>query len=1450
MRITLTGTHRASGRSGDVVVHVDPAASLGELVEEIAHALGLPADVVTRPCVDGRPVDVTAAVAGGEVLDGSHVEFGDGPGGPPLVRDLPAVHVLSGPGAGTVHVLAPGVAFVGSSRDATVVLDDDRVPELAVVLRVDAGGRFELGPLPGVEVELDGETVTAPRPVPEGGVVRIGETLVTVAVPSPLAAVSVTEGGGTLDLTRPPRLLPVPPATTYRLPPLPEAPPRRPVPIIAAIAPLVMAVVMVTIFGNVAFLAFGLMSPLVLVGNFLYDRRNGRTTHRARLADHAAKVAVVEADAAEAVRQAQHQRRASAPDSATVLDLAVRRRARLWERRPSDPDHLAVRLGTIDAPSGVIVEDPAEPEHRRRAERVARHVPAVVSLREAGVTGIAGHRADVRELAVSCVGQLAALHSPRDLEIVVLTDADAEGTWSFVRWLPHCRPVDDGRPAVLVGTDAETSARRVAELGRRLDERRSAVERDRDAVPGPAIVVVLDGARRLRALPGLVRLLKEGPRLGVHALCLDTERRLLPEECTTVVTAGRRRHVVSAQGAPVVEDVLADQLPEGWSDLLGRALAPLVDVEDDEGSSLPSSSRLLHVLDLEPPTPEAVLARWVPSGSTEAVVGETIDGPFSVDLRRDGPHALVAGTTGSGKSELLQTLVASLAVVNAPDTMTFVLVDYKGGAAFRDVEALPHTVGMVTDLDAHLVGRALASLGAELRRREHALAFAGCKDLEDHAELRRRDPTSAPPLPRLVIVIDEFASLVRELPDFVPGLVDVARRGRSLGIHLVLATQRPAGVISTEIRANTNLRIALRVTDPAESIDVIDAPDAARIAKSTPGRAHVRLGAGALLPFQAGRVGGRRPGASAGAGVPSTWSTRLTWATLGRPLPVPPAARDSEDDPRTDLQELVTAVRGAAELRGTPAPHRPWLDPVPEQVLLGDLEQPPVTRAGGLPPAPFALLDVPEQQARRVVALDLETATHLSIVGSARSGRSQALRTLAGSLADRIGADDLHLYGIDCGGGALLPLAQLPHTGAVVLRTETERLQRLLARLTALVASRQEQLAAGGWADVGEQRSAVAASDRLPHVVVLLDRWEGFVTSIGELDHGAAVDQVHALLRDGAGVGVHLVLTGDRTLVGSRMASLVDDVLVLRLADRSDYALAGLDPRSLPEEVPDGRCFTVPSGAEAQVALLTADPSGRAQSAALADVARRALERDSALPRERRPFRLDRLGGPLTFAEAWERRPSACPGGFALVGVGGDELVAVGPDLDQGAGTFLVAGPSRSGRSTLLGTMTRSLLAQGREVVVVTPRPSPLRDLDGRERVLRVVVGEPGEDDLARWFDDDAAPPRVLVVDDAELVRAPAVSAWLARHARTCSDRGHALLAGGTTSDLGTGFGGWLVELRRGRAGALLSPQLATEGDLIGARLPRSAVGDRVRPGTALVHLGDGELLQVQVPHG
>jgi S-DNA-T family DNA segregation ATPase FtsK/SpoIIIE len=290
---------------------------------------------------------------------------------------------------------------------------------------------------------------------------------------------------------------------------------------------------------------------------------------------------------------------------------------------------------------------------------------------------------------------------------------------------------------------------------------------------------VYDGARRLRTLPGVVALLKQGPAVKIFSLCLDTDERLLPEEASAVVLQTARGLTLRQQRVTVVDDISPDLVDAPWLNRVARALAPIRDISGGESDSvLPSACRLTEVMSLEPLDAEVIKARWaIQPRSTEAVVGISLDGPFAIDLRRDGPHGLVAGTTGAGKSELLQSIVASLAVANRPDGMTFVLVDYKGGAAFKDCVDLPHTVGMVTDLDTHLVERALVSLGAELTRREHLLADAGAKDIEDYVDLAPRRG-GLPDMPRLLIVIDEFASLDRDLPDVVCGLVNSAQRVR------------------------------------------------------------------------------------------------------------------------------------------------------------------------------------------------------------------------------------------------------------------------------------------------------------------------------------------------------------------------------------------------------------------------------------------------------------------------------------------------------------------------------------------------------------------------------------------------------------------------------------------------------------------------------------------------
>jgi len=360
----------------------------------------------------------------------------------------------------------------------------------------------------------------------------------------------------------------------------------------------------------------------------------------------------------------------------------------------------------------------------------------------------------------------------------------------------------------------------------------------------------------------------------------------------------------------------------------------------------------------------------------------------------------------------------------------------------------------------------------------------------------------------------------------------------------------------------------------------------------------------------------------------------------------------------------------------------------------------------------------------------------------------------------------------------------------------------------------------------------------------------GYLTSFGNIEAGAMVEQVQFLLREGASVGIHVVASGDRQLLSGRISTLVDSKLVLKLTERSDYSLANLNPRKLPDDIPPGRAFRSESAVEVQIALLAADPSGAAQAAALREIAKRATMRDAELAASRRPFRLDVLPTNLTVADAVERTgPEQSQLGWALVGVGGDEARGVGVNLFDGTPTFLIAGPPKSGRSTVLRAMVSTLIAGGASVVILAPRPSPLRSLEGTPGVAAVLIGmDVTEDELAPLLDGVAH--RVLVVDDGELLRDATAKDWLRELVRGARDRGIGILLAGDIGDVASGFSGWQVEVRKNRSGMLLSPPNITDGDLVGARLPRSSISAGVQPGRGLANLGDGELTLLQLPVG
>ncbi|TFD85884.1 cell division protein FtsK [Cryobacterium lactosi] len=1370
---------------------------------------------------------------------------------------LAEVHFVAGPDSGRIQPLAVGETLWGVDENDRTVSGGAVAPGgglVSVLLDIDGDVWVRSvatdGPTPLLEqAEVPGDRVAWPV----GGQLRVGLSVLTVhPLTSGDAELIPAPEHGWLDYNRPPRLLPPVAVNTFRLPPPPKVPERNSLPWITACIPAILGVTMAVMMKQPFYLLFALMSPLMMLGTYFTARSNGKKSHRRLMAEHRTTMASITAEISRAVLAEQRSRRATTPDAAALLLAATAPTRRLWERRSTDPDHLLVRVGTTDLASEVVLEDLAELEHRRLSTEISHSVPVTLSLTEAGVVGVAGGGDWARHLGSWMIGQIAVLQSPRDLQLYVLGSPDDARQWHWARWLPHLRPALGQDTLTLTGFDSESVGRRVAELGQLVAERVASAAGSRSTRFTPDILVVLDGARRLRALPGIVSLLRDGPAVGVYVLCLDAEESRLPEECTAVVLerpAGTL--LVTRQNADPIDGVSLDTIVEGWYERMARSLAAVRDVSfSDSDSLLPASANLLSVLGLESPTGTAVAARWsARARSTEAVIGLSLDGPFSIDLVRDGPHGLVAGTTGSGKSEFLQTLVASLAVANRPDAMTFVLIDYKGGAAFSECAHLPHTVGMVTDLDTHLVSRALNSLRAELIRREGLLGDAGAKDLE--AYYRLHAAAGGENLPRLAIVIDEFAAMAKELPDFVSGLIDVAQRGRSLGVHLVMATQRPSGVISPEIRANTNLRVALRMTDAGESSDVIDVPDAARIQKVTPGRAFARLGHASVIPFQTARVGGQvKVGGDTTRRAPSV--TRLPPERFSRAAPRPQIVSSREGDV-TELSVLVSAIRAATESLGIPEQHSPWLPALPALVRLDTLGVEPTAPAGRDPAGDgrvrWALEDLPARQTQQDAVLDLADFGHLYIVGAPGSGRSQALRTIAASSAATLPPTDLHLYAIDCGNGALSSLSEVPHCGAVVQRNQTERATRLVHRLEADLLRRHEVLAAGNHANIAEQRGAADVSSRLPHVLVFIDRWENFVTTLGEADSGALLDIVYSLLREGASAGIHLVIAGDRSLLTSRMSTLSDDKLLLRLTDRVDYSLAGLNHRIIPTDIAPGRGFRGDNGRELQIALLGDDPSGQAQSEAVRALGRELTQRHAATPAAARPFRVDDLPSTLRLADALALADGESTGPmWALLGVGGNQLLAHGMDLEHDAPTFVVAGPARSGRSTLLAVMADSLLRSGTQLVLACPRSSPLRDYADLPGVRAVLThSELTEADLAPHLDPDGTPV-VLIVDDGEMLTDVPAKLWLRGYLRVARENRRGLILGGNSAELCAGFSGWQVDVKKNRRGALLSPQNTIDGDLLGARVARSLVSTTITPGRALVHFGSGELLTLQVP--
>jgi S-DNA-T family DNA segregation ATPase FtsK/SpoIIIE len=722
---------------------------------------------------------------------------------------------------------------------------------------------------------------------------------------------------------------------------------------------------------------------------------------------------------------------------------------------------------------------------------------------------------------------------------------------------------------------------------------------------------------------------------------------------------------------------------------------------------------------------------------------------FSLDLVADGPHALIGGTSGAGKSELLQSMVASLITEHPPTRLNFLFVDYKGGAsstAFRDV---PHTVGYVTNLDAELALRALTSLRAELNRRMRILE-GRAKDLE---EMLERHPDDAPP--SLVIVVDEFATLVKEIPDFVAGMVDIAQRGRSLGIHLILATQRPAGSVNDNILANTNLRLSLRMLDAADSSAVIRSPEAADIPVPLRGRGYARLGPRELVAFQSAYAGAPVV-AGGGEGVvvvaPFTIEpTDVAPVVLGGAS----APTDGVDGGRTHLDVVVDAVVDAARRLGYPAPRAPWREVLSDHLTLDELRADP--RGADALAAPGRLvrvgvIDDPEQQDQYPAVVDLEEGGGLVVYGSGGAGKTTLLRTIAASAALDGPPEDVVVFALDFASRSLRSIEVLPHVAAVGTGDDLEAVTRIIALLGGELDRRRSLLAE---AQAETLTAFTAAGGHLPRILLLVDGYPNLAAAFTGGGYTNPLDQwlelFHRVVLDGRQVGIHAVLTADRRGgVPALLQSAVANRIVLRQSDETgygDHGIARTRARSL--DLAPGRGLWQ-ADRVVQLACVSSSGEGPAQAAALAALGaglRSAAGggdagpaiRTAPLPEvvESAPALGEAAAGPLT----------------AALGLADLTLAPVAVDLAHSH--LLVAGLPRSGRTTAARVVGEGLAAGGAEVWAVGGAGSPVAGLAGAARAVvgRADALRPVLDELLTLLESFTAPTRVarvLVVDDLD----------------------------------------------------------------------------------------------------
>lgn len=876
------------------------------------------------------------------------------------------------------------------------------------------------------------------------------------------------------------------------------------------------------------------------------------------------------------------------PDPKECMNVLFGLKRTLWERMPADRDFLDVRLGMGYEDLCVSVKSRAEgngfqmedDEVRELSEqiieetRIVDNVPARLSLLKKNTVGFVGDRSKVVGLVKNMLLTLTTAHCSADVRIVGIFDEKEREQWEALKWLPHIW--DDDRQFRTLAFDRE-SAHSLCEIFCDMLKKRQETVADnsyaQNAVPHPFYVFLFGSKDMVEKEEIMHYLFGNTPSMGVTSLFLFDDMYLLPHDCRCIVDVDNGPCAYDRNEAnnkfyftmdPFVDCVQWDTFARRMAAVQLDGFAATV--------GLPDSISFLQGYGVQTVEQLQVTQRWntsAPYKSLAAPIGVLAGGKcfaFDIHEKRFGPHGLVAGTTGSGKSELIQTWILSMALNFHPHDVTFVLIDYKGGGMANLLEPLPHVVGKITNIGSD-IARSLVSLQSEIKRRYALFDRCGVNHIDKYQKLYKEGAVTEP-MPHLIIVSDEFAELKKEEPAFMAGLISASRVGRSLGIHLVLATQKPGGVVDDQIQSNSRFRLCLKVQDIADSREMIKRPDAARLTQA--GRCYIRVGEDEYFDvFQ-----------SYWSGAPY-FGTAKTDEQIGNAVRIVDIGGrriktvGTEKKRTSDMDELTAIVRyicSAAKDSGIEKLQGPWLPELSETVYLDAVKCAGCFDGEGwsASPAwlkvPIGMYDAPVLQAQGVQFMDFAEEGHYGIYGAPGTGKTTLLKSVVLSLGLHYTPADVQIYILDCGGWSMSAFADMPHVGGIALDCEEEKFRKFEKLIMQEFETRKRKFLQNAVSSLKAYRESAAD---MPAIVIAVDNIVPIFDLYPDLENLFVT-----IARDGATYGIYLIYTANNTSgVRYKVLQNIRGAVAFELTDKGDYAtvVGRLDGMTLPKVT--GRAF-------------------------------------------------------------------------------------------------------------------------------------------------------------------------------------------------------------------------------------------------------------------------------------